>query len=85
MITNKVTFAAIAAMAVALSLAVVPALTNQAFAAFPNEGKGHERECINGGDKDISKEDGGCPGQSEKGNNDENTYAGKSGNLKSTE
>jgi hypothetical protein len=32
MYTHKVTFAALAAMAVALSLAVVPALTNQAFA-----------------------------------------------------
>jgi hypothetical protein len=30
--TNKLTFAAVAALAVALSLAIVPALTNQAFA-----------------------------------------------------
>lgn len=37
MSTNKITFAAIAAIAVALTLAVVPALTNQAFARITEE------------------------------------------------
>jgi hypothetical protein len=83
---NKATIAALAAITVALSFAVVPALTNQVFAAFEdNQGKGHTRECINGGGQDISKEGGECPGQSEgSGSIDENVYAGKSGNLKSS-
>ncbi len=39
---NKVTFAVIAAMAVALSLAVLPALTNQAFAKIASVDTGSE-------------------------------------------
>ena len=81
--TNKVTFAAIAAIGVALSLAVVPALTNQAFAAFPNEGKGHTVQCENNGGH---VKEGDCPGQSEKaGPIEEQTKAGKSDNIKSRE
>jgi len=87
--TNKVTFAALAAIGVALTLAVVPALTSQAFAAqdfSDNPGKGHTRTCENNGGQDISKENGECPGQSEGSDQiDENVYAGKSGNIKDQE
>jgi hypothetical protein len=47
--SHKMTFAALAAIAVALSLAVVPALTNQVFAAFPNSGQGHDTDATNRG------------------------------------
>jgi hypothetical protein len=81
--TNKVTFTAIAVIAVALSLAVVPALTSQVFAAFPNEGKGHTETCTNGGGK---VKEGDCPGQSEKADPIvEETKAGKSDQVKSRE
>jgi hypothetical protein len=87
--THTVTFAALAVIGVALSLAVVPALTSQAFAAqdfSDNPGKGHTRTCENNGGQDISKENGECPGQSEGSDQiDETVYAGKSNNPKHVE
>lgn len=87
---NKVTFAAFAVIGVALSLAVVPALTNQVFAQdCPGcHGKGHEtvtvQECTNPSGKVKGTE---CPGQSEKSESQDETtttttFAGKSGNPK---
>jgi hypothetical protein len=49
MSSNKMTLAALAAMGVALSFAVLPALTNQVFAAFPNNGQGHTTDATNRG------------------------------------
>jgi hypothetical protein len=84
--TNKVTFAALAAIAVATSLAVLPAaLANQAL-AFPGEnGQGHKRteECTQ--TQSGGTTTGDCPGSSEKSPNKEEcttTFAGKSSNIK---
>ena len=78
------TFAALTAITVALALAVVPALTNQAL-AFPGEnGQGHTQEC----DKKNTDvvEEGPCPGQSQKSPNKcEVTFAGKSEHIKDVE
>jgi hypothetical protein len=80
---HKPTFAVVAAIAVALSLAVLPALTSQAFAAFPNPGKGHTEQCTNPGGQ---VREGDCPGQSEKAEPiKEQTRAGKSHVVKSEE
>jgi hypothetical protein len=83
---NKTTIAALAAIAVATSLAVVPAaLTNQAL-AFPGEnGQGHQRaeECTQ--TQSGGSTTGDCPGQSEKSPNKEEcttTFAGHSSNIK---
>jgi hypothetical protein len=96
MITNKLMFAALAAMAVALSLAVVPALTNQVFAVRPEcpgcEGEGHEEveteQCILPNGK-VKSADEGCPGQSERAEPQqqvvcETVFAGQSDNPKGT-
>ena len=58
MITNKVTFAALAAIAVALSLAVVPALTSAAYAVPP----GLREACENGGGNEPAGQQGKCNG-----------------------
>jgi hypothetical protein len=96
MITNKVTFAALAAMTVAVGLAAVPALTNQVFAAKPEcpgcDGGGHEEveteQCIlpNG---NVKSADEGCPGKSEQAEPQqqiecETVFAGQSDNPKGT-
>jgi hypothetical protein len=88
--SNKVTFAAIAAIGVALSLAVVPAFINQV-SAFPGEnGKGHTtttvETCENPGGH---VKEGDCPGQSEEATPIEETtttttFAGKSSHVKDT-
>ena len=86
--SHKVTFAALAAITVALGLAVVPAVTtSQAFAQdCPGcQGGGHEREetCDKKNTDEI--EEGPCPGESQKSKNkDEETIinAGKSGKPK---
>jgi hypothetical protein len=86
MITSKVTFAALAAMAVALSLAVVPALTNQVFAQdfSGSNGQGHTRECDKANTDE--EEEGPCPGNSQKSPNKcQVTFAGKSSNVKDDE
>jgi hypothetical protein len=83
---NKTTIAALVAIAVATSLAVVPAaLTNQAL-AFPGEnGQGHQRtqECTQGPPREE------CPGNSETNNPNRDecttTYAGNSNNIKFTD
>ena len=85
---TKVTFAAIAAISVALALAVVPALTtSQAFAQdCPGcQGGGHDRDetCTQTQSDDVVE--GDCPGESQKSKNkDEVTIidAGKSGKPK---
>jgi Ribonuclease G/E len=72
MITNKVTFAALAAITVALGFAVVPALTtSQAFAQdCPGcHGQGHVREpepeCVNtSSPSENADKEGECPGGS---------------------
>ena len=77
---QKLTLAALAAIGVALSLAVVPALTNQVFAAKPEcpgcEGGGHEEDFTNRGghEKDEDSRAAKC----------EIVYAGQSGNPKGT-
>jgi hypothetical protein len=79
------TFAALAAIAVALTLAVVPALTSQAL-AFPGEnGQGHQREEDCTQTQSGGSTSGDCPGQSEKSPNKEEcttVFAGKSSNIK---
>jgi len=84
--SRKMAFATVAAMAVALSLAIVPALTSQVFAQdCPGcHGRGHETEtvCTNPSGKVKGTE---CPGQSEKSESQDETtttFAGKSGNPK---
>ena len=86
--SHKVTFAALAAITVALGLAVVPALTtSQAFAQdCPGcGGAGHEKTqtCDKKNTPEI--EQGPCPGESQKSKNkDESTTinAGQSGKPK---
>src|SRR5918994_3234429 len=89
MITNKVTFAALAAITVALAFAVVPALTNQVFAqdSCPGcQGKGHERDpevCVN--ESSGKEKEGECSGNSLSSPNKQEeqvVYKGKSGNIK---
>jgi hypothetical protein len=75
--SHKVTFAAVAAITAALSLAIVPALTTQAFAQDFSQGRGHTQTCDKANTDEI--EEGPCPGQSHKSDNKfEATYAGKS-------
>jgi hypothetical protein len=61
---QKLTLAALAAMAVALSLAVVPALTTNAMAAKGgiNPGGGTEEECVHNGNGRVTE------GECENGN-----------------
>ena len=79
------TFAALAAIAVALTLAVVPALTSQAL-AFPGEnGQGHTKTETCDQTASGGSTTGDCPGKSEKSPNKEEcttTLAGKSSNIK---
>jgi hypothetical protein len=74
----KMTFAAVAAIAAALSLAVVPALTNQVFAQdCPGcQGGGHDRDATNRGgqEKDPESPAAKCV----------TIFAGKSDNVKFT-
>ena len=84
------TFGAVAAITAALSLAVVPALINQAVAQdCPGcQGKGHETSdpvCVN--ESSGKTKEGECPGGSLSSPNkqqEETVTAGKSGNPKGT-
>ena len=84
-----VTFAAVAAITAALSLAIVPALTNQAFAHdCPGcHSQGHqveeEPECVN--TSSGKEKEGECPGGSLNSPNkqeEREVTAGKSDNVK---
>jgi hypothetical protein len=74
--SNKVTFAALAAITVALGFAVVPALTNQVFAQdCPGcQGQGHDKDATNRGghEKDPDSPAAKCV----------TIFAGKSDNIK---
>jgi hypothetical protein len=64
----------------ALTLALSSVVVNQAWAAFPNPGQGHETTASKGASDNTH--DGGCPGNSAGNGCSESISAGKSGNIK---
>jgi hypothetical protein len=64
----------------ALTLALSSVIVNQAWAAFPNPGQGHETTASKGASG--NQHEGGCPGNSAGKGCAEDISAGKSGNIK---
>ena len=80
-VMNTKTTLTIVTIAIAATMLVVSSMANVAFASF-SEGKGHERDCVQG-ERNFGED---CPGESQKSpQRDERTFAGKSGNLKDIE
>ena len=79
-ISMKTTYAIGIIVLTALTLALSSVVVNQAWAAFPNPGQGHETTASKG-NSDNEHEDG-CPGGSAGNGCAEDISAGKSGNIK---